>query len=179
MEISLGDVEYLLGYLVNISTAFYHSWFMVLLKVFLGVYTVVLFIDVMLLLMMRGVGSNIRAGLRGTDMPLIKPSKMLKRWNKVKSRLEAESETQYKVAVLEADAIADEILKGIGYEGLNMGERLAQIKPAHLDGLEDLIAAHKVRNHIVHDQNFALDKQTAQEVIEVYENFLRYLEFLD
>ena len=179
MNISLGDAEYLLAYVMNISSAVYHSWFMVLVKIFLGIYALVLFADVVLLLKMRGVAGNIRTGLRGTDMPLVKPSKMMKRWNKVKLRLESGSESQFKVAVLEADAIADEILKGIGYSGINMGERLAQIKPAHVDGLDDLIAAHKVRNHIVHDQNFVLEKQAAKEVVEVYENFLRYLEFLD
>lgn len=178
MNFSSVDVSYVLGYLTNIGLAFYHSWFMTALKIFLGVYTFVLFADVVLLMLMRGIGSNIRVGLRGTDMPLVTPSKMLKRWNKVKARLETDSETQFKVAILEADAIADEILAGIGYEGINMGERLQQIKPGQLDGLEELISAHKVRNHIVHDQTFSIDKEMAKEVVEVYENFLRYLEFL-
>lgn len=178
MDFSLVDAEFALAVFINIVKAFYHSWFMLGVKIFLGVYTVVLFIDIVLLMMMRGIGSNIRTGLRGSDIPLVSPSKMLKRWNKVKLRLHTESETQFKVAILEADAIADEILKGIGYEGINMGERLAQIKPAQLDGLEELVNAHKVRNHIVHDPNFTVGKETANEVIEVYENFLKYLEFL-
>lgn len=178
MEFSLGDVEFVLAVLINMAKAFYHSWFMVGIKVFLGIYTFVLFVDVVLLMLMRGIGGNIRTGLRGADIPLVTPSKMLKRWNKVKTRLESGSETQYKVAILEADAIADEILKGIGYDGMNMGERLAQIKPAQLDGLEELINAHKVRNHIVHDPAFVVNREVAKEVIEVYENFLKYLEFL-
>lgn len=178
MEISLDEAGYILGFAINIAKAFYHSWFFVLIRVFFGVYVLVLLVDMVLMLMMRGVGGNIRTGMRGMDMPVTTPSKMMKRWSKVKTRLEAGTETQFKVAILEADAIADEILRGIGYEGANMGERLAQIKPAQLDGLDDLISAHKVRNHIVHDPGFSIDKDSAKEVIEIYENFLRYLEFL-
>ena len=157
---------------------FYHSPYMLAIKIFLGIYTLILFANIVMLLILRGLGGDIRLGLKGMNMPVTTINKMKKRWEKVVERMKSDNISQFKVAIIEADGIADEILAGIGYEGENMGERLMHLKPEQLDGLEDLRSAHKVRNRIVHDAAFEIDKKTAQEVIEVYENFLTYLEFL-
>jgi len=164
--------------LMNGLANFYHSPFVLTVKIFLGIYVLILIIDLVLLLVLRGVGDDIRTGMKGMNIPTISPSKMLKRWNQVLARLDSEDASQYKVAVIEADSIADEILKGIGYEGNNMNERLAHVKPYQLDGLEQLLGAHQIRNRIVHEADFSLDKKAAHETIKVYENFLRYLEFM-
>jgi len=105
---------------------------------------------------------------------------MRKRWEKVKSLLESNNASQYKLAIIEADSIADEILSGIGYTGANMGEKLDKINKKDLDdNLESLRGAHQIRNRIVHEADFEVDYRMARTVIGVYENFLRYLEFLD
>lgn len=158
---------------------FYNSPFVFAVKIFIGIYVAVLILDIILLLILRGVGSNIRTGLRGMDIPVTTPSKMRKRWDKILSRLADENVSQYKVAVIEADALADEILEKIGYDGANMTERLENIKPEQLDVLDELKQVHEIRNRIIHEADFQLSKDQAKEVIGVYENFLRYLEFLD
>jgi len=164
--------------IVNWLAGFYHSPFVLTVKIFLGMYVAILIVDLILLLVLRGMGGEIRTGLKGMNIPTTSPSKMQKRWAKVLARLESDDVSQYKVAVIEADAIADEMLKGIGYEGNTMSERLAHVKPHQLDGLEELLGAHQIRNRIVHEADFALDKKAAHETIKVYENFLRYLEFM-
>lgn len=164
--------------IVNWLAGFYHSPFVLTVKIFLGIYVAILIVDLILLLILRGLGDEIRTGLRGMNIPMTSPSKMKKRWDKVLARLESGDVSQYKVAVIEADAIADDILKGIGYEGNTMSERLAHVKPHQLDGLEELLGAHQIRNQIVHEADFALDKKAAHETITIYENFLRYLEFM-
>jgi hypothetical protein len=163
---------------MNWMATFYHSPFVLAVKIFLGIYVAILIIDLVLLLILRGVGADLRTGMRGMNIPTITPSKMRKRWDKVMARLESADASQYKVAVIEADLIADEILKGIGYEGNNMSERLEHVKPHQLDGLEELLGAHQIRNRIVHEADFALDKKAAHETIKIYEDFLRYLEFM-
>ena len=164
--------------IMNGLVNFYHSPFVLTVKIFLGIYVAILIIDLILLLILRGMGGEIRTGLRGMNIPLASPSKMRKRWDKVLSRLESGDVSQYKVAVIEADSIADDMLKGIGYEGNTMSERLAHVKPHQLDGLEELLSAHQIRNRIVHEADFALDKKSAHETIKCYEDFLRYLEFM-
>ncbi|NTW27215.1 MAG: hypothetical protein HGA36_02740 [Candidatus Moranbacteria bacterium] len=174
------DITNFITVLLESLANFYHSPFVLVLKILIGIYVAVLFIDIVLMLILRDVGWHLRVGLKGADLPLVSKSKMQKRWDKVKSRLESESPSQYKVAIIEADAIAEEILDGIGYKGANMSEKLEQVDVNHLDDhLESLKGAHKIRNQIVHEIDFAIDQRMALAVIGVYENFLKYLEFLD
>lgn len=174
------DIIIILDELTAFGVNFYHSTFFLVLKILLAIYTIVLFVDIVLLLILRGVGGDLRVGFKGMDMPTISKSKMQKRWDKVKDRLEDENPSQYKVAIIEADAIAEEILNGIGYKGANMSEKLEQVGEFQLDEhLELLRGAHKIRNQIVHQVDFAIDKRMAAAVIGVYGNFLKYLEFMD
>jgi len=165
--------------LPEIFANFYNSQFMFFVKIFFGIYLVVIFIDVVLLIVLRDVPEKIRVGLRGMDVPLVTKGKMQKRWDKITERLKTNNISQYKVAIIEADAIADEILGGIGYKGANMAEKLEQVETAHIDDhLEALKGAHQIRNRIVHEENFEIDERLAKAVIGVYENFLKYLEYL-
>jgi hypothetical protein len=160
--------------------SFYHSNWMLGIKIFFGLYVLILFVDIVLLLILRGVDSDIRVGRKGMDMPTISKSKMQKRWSKVKKRLNSGNPSQYKVAIIEADAIVEEIIGGIGFKGANMGEKLEQVEFKHMDEhAETLKEAHLIRNKIVHEQNFVVDQRMAVAMITIYENFLKYLEFLD
>jgi len=158
---------------------FYNSSLFLFIKIILGIYLAVVILDIILILILFDVPSQMRVGLRGMDVPLVTKSKMQKRWDKIKDRLKTGNISQYKVAIIEADALADEILGGIGYKGANMTEKLEQIEPTHIDDhLESLKGAHQVRNRIVHEENFEIDERLAKAVIGVYENFLKYLEYL-
>lgn len=159
---------------------FYHSPFMLVLKILIGIYLLVLIIDIVLMLILRNIASHLRVGLMGMDMPLVTKKKMRKRFETIKKRLTNENASQYKLAIIEADALAEEILGGIGYSGANMSEKLEQVSENHLDEhLEALKGVHEIRNRIVHEQDFAVDQEMAVAVIGVYENFLKYLEFMD
>ena len=174
------DIANLVAFLLETLKNFYNSPFVLVVKILIGIYLAVLLIDIVLLLVLRDVGWHMRVGLKGMDIPLASKSKMQKRWDKIKSRLKSESPSQYKVAIIEADAIAEEILGGIGYKGANMSEKLDQVGAAHLDDhLEALKGAHQIRNQIVHEADFAIDQRMAVAVVGVYENFLKYVEFLD
>lgn len=173
-------MENFLYTLINWAVAFYHSPFVFAIKIFAGIYLAVLFINIILLLILRDIPQHYRIGMRGMDIPTATKNKMRKRWDKVRMLLESNNVSQYKLAIIEADAIADEILSGIGYTGENMTEKLDKIGKNDLDDhLEALKGVHQIRNKIVHEADFEVDYRMAQTVVGVYENFLRYLEFLD
>lgn len=158
---------------------FYDSPFMLGVKILLGIYFLVLVLDIIMLIILRDVPSNLRVGIKGMNISTVTKSKMQKKWEKVLQRLESDNPSQYKVAIIEADEIADKILDGIGYKGANMSEKLEQVGVAHLDDhLEALKGAHEIRNRIVHEIDFDVDKRMAEAVIGVYENFLKYLDFM-
>lgn len=174
------DLQNFLVALPDMLVQFYNSPFVFVFKIFFGIYLAVLIANVIMLLILRDVPSQVRVGLKGMNVPLITKSKMQKRWSKVIERLKNNDVSQYKVAIIEADAIADEILSGIGYKGSNMMEKLEQVGTAHLDDhLEALKGAHQLRNRIIHEPELEVDERLAKAIIGVYENFLRYLELLN
>ena len=119
---------------------------------------------------------SLRYLMRGTEIPTLPKSKLKKKWEKIRARLEAKDEANLKLAVIEADGLIDEILKRIGYKGETMAERLKNIKPAQLKSLDDLWQAHKVRNNTVHKPDFKLTLHQTEEAIENYEKVLEELE---
>jgi len=96
-------------------------------------------------------------------------------WKKVRSRLEAGSESEYKLAVIEADDFLNEVLERRGYKGDNFEERINQISSAQLPNKEQVIDIHEVRNSVVYDPDFELELERAQEIIDVYQSTLRQL----
>lgn len=82
----------------------------------------------------------------------------------------------WKLAIIEADIILDDLLKQQGYAGMSLGERLKSISPTQLNSLNDAWEAHKVRNRIAHDgADFVLTKNLADETINRYQRVFREL----
>ncbi|HEX8973962.1 MAG TPA: hypothetical protein VF817_00545 [Patescibacteria group bacterium] len=173
------DIQTLSQVISDWFVQFYNSPFVLVVKILIGLYVLLLFADIVLLLILRDVPSHFRTGMKGMDMPMVGKNKMQKRWDKVRQRLQSDNVSQYKVAIIEADAIAEELLDGLGYKGSNMSERLEQVPANHLDNhLEALKNAHAIRNHIVHDADFVVDSHLAESTVGLYEEFLKYLELL-
>ncbi|HMO77935.1 MAG TPA: hypothetical protein PKA42_03480 [Candidatus Paceibacterota bacterium] len=81
----------------------------------------------------------------------------------------SDNPTDWKLAIIEADIILDEMLKDAGYGGASLGERLKSISPNHLQSLDDAWQAHKVRNQIAHGgADFILTQRLAQDTIKQY-----------
>jgi hypothetical protein len=163
----------------NIAMQFYNSFFFSVIKFFIGIYVIVLFVDLILLLMQRSLGSDFRETVLGINIPreLANKSgkkKLAKKWNLIKSRLETGQESQYKVAIIEADNLIDNLVMRMGYEGENMSDRLEGVPSGQLDHLEELKRAHLVRNRIIHEDKFILDRKTAEDTLALFEVFLSY-----
>lgn len=158
---------------------FWDSDFFFWIKMFLAVYIAVILVDLVLLMVLRGLGGDMRTIMKGaSNIPTGSKNKMQKQWEEIRQYLKKGDPSLYKVAILEADKIANEILKGVGYDGNNMGERLAKVKPGQLDNLEDLQRAHQVRNRVIYEKDFDVDRQMAEEIIVIYQKFLENLQFI-
>jgi nitrogen fixation-related uncharacterized protein len=84
--------------------------------------------------------------------------------------VDSNNPNDWKLAIIEADIILDDILKSRGYPGGSLGERLKSIGSGQLGSLNDAWEAHKVRNRIAHDgADFVLTKRIAQETIQRYQ----------
>ncbi|MCJ7787023.1 hypothetical protein MUP06_02330 [Patescibacteria group bacterium] len=102
--------------------------------------------------------------------------KIAKIWSKIKERLESGSESEYKLAVIEADSMLSDILERMGFKGETLGNRLKQVTTDILPSIEETWEAHKIRNNIVHDPDYKLTLDQAQKALEIYEQALRDLQ---
>lgn len=161
--------------------AFYNSGTFLFIKILLGIYVVIVLIDIILLIIQRGVSGNWRQMRYGVDIPsefVTKKNKMQANWEKIRKRLESNNESEYKVAIIEADNIIDDLIKRMGYAGADMGERLMGIPEGQLAELAEIKEAHEIRNRIIHEENFKVDKDLAKEVLKKYEHLLHHFEVL-
>lgn len=175
-------VKYIFAVIYELLKNFYHSGFFLAVKIFLGLYSILLFVDIVLLLFQRGLSENYRRGTLGMDFPLEltkKRSKTRKRWEEIKNLLKRGNESLYKVAVIEGDNLIDEYIRKMGYGGSTAGDRLENVLPGQIENVEDLKEAHKVRNRVIHEEDFQLTKSQAEEVLAKYEQFLRDHDVLD
>ena len=92
-------------------------------------------------------------------------NKKTERWQNILKLVESENKNDWRMAIMDADNLLDEILIEQGYSGTNLGERL---KSADFDTLQNAWEAHKVRNSIAHDSNFDLSKRETKRVIQNY-----------
>lgn len=177
------NLQPLIILLYNDVLKFYHSGLFLVIKILLGIYTAVLFIDIVLLVVQRGLSGNMREMFTGMNLPTAittNSEKLKNKWNKIRQKLESSNEADYKVAVIEADDIMNELVIGLGYNKEdNFGERLDNIPDGQIVNISGMKQAHEVRNRIIHDDNFRLSREDADIVLGHFEELLRSFEVLD
>jgi hypothetical protein len=172
------DINLTINQIMAIFKGFIGSPFFLTLKLILAIYITVLFADIIMLIILRGMG-DIRTSLRGANVPLTSPKKMRRRWRKIESRLETADQSQYKLAIIEADKMVDKIFISMGLKGDDMIERIKTLTPEQLEAEEDLEISHKTRNQIINDPSFAVDKGLAKTTLDIYEKFLTENELME
>ena len=104
--------------------------------------------------------------------------RITKAWTKIQQRLQSGDETEYKLAVIEANSMLEETLKRLGILGKTFKERLSNITPTIIPNLNDVIKAHQTRDSIVHDPNFRLSLIDAQKTLDIFEEAFRSLDLI-
>ena len=102
--------------------------------------------------------------------------KIEKIWSRTKARLDRGLESEYKLAVIEADSMLEDTLKKMGYGGETLGERLTKLTAATLSNIEEIKTAHQIRNSIIHDPDYRLSLDEARKVLDIYEKAFRDLQ---
>lgn len=102
--------------------------------------------------------------------------KFAKRWQKITKRLERELESEYKLAIIEADIMLDDILREAGYAGETIGDRLVQLTSDAVPDLQKLLEAHKIRNSIIHDPDYRITLDETRDVLDTYERAMKSLQ---
>lgn len=101
-----------------------------------------------------------------------------RRWKKVTRRLLDGTSDSLRLAVIEADKLADDVLKSMQLKGEHIADRLQHLSSDDLKSLDGLWQAHRTRNDVVHTPGFTLSGEEAQKTLRQYEAFFREVEVL-
>jgi hypothetical protein len=94
---------------------------------------------------------------------------MSKQWEKIRKRTESGAESDYKLAVIDADDFLSELLDDRGYDGKDFTEVAQKAGRLIASILNDLLAAHEVRNSIVYNPDYKLSIELAKKILDTYE----------
>lgn len=100
------------------------------------------------------------------------------RWRKIMEKFSEGTPDAMRVAIIEADALVEESLKHLSYQGEHFADRLEKLDPGEFSTLDRLWKAHRIRNDLVHVPGFFLAAHDAKAVLDSYEEFLKELKAL-
>jgi hypothetical protein len=101
------------------------------------------------------------------------------RWVRVEGYMSSLNSSDWKIAILEADNILDDIVERIGYKGATLGERLKTIESSDFPYLDEVWQAHKFRNTLAHKgTDYALTRSEAEQMINIYHRVFKELGYL-
>jgi uncharacterized membrane protein YciS (DUF1049 family) len=100
------------------------------------------------------------------------------RWDNIKTYMESDNESDWKLAIIEADKLLDELVSKMGYLGDNLGERLKSVEPSDFLSLQAAWEAHKMRNRIAHEQGLHLSRREARRIIDLFAEVFKEFQFI-
>ena len=104
--------------------------------------------------------------------------KIAGKWQKVQRRLETANEAEYKLAIIEADGMLNDILLRMNFRGETLGDRLKTLTSTIIPNLDDVWKAHQTRNNVVHDPDYRLTLQEAQKTLLIYQTTFTNLDLI-
>ncbi|MEX2014073.1 MAG: hypothetical protein WD896_01825 [Parcubacteria group bacterium] len=96
------------------------------------------------------------------------------KWEKVMAYANSTNSSDWKLAIIEADVILEELMRTLGYRGESLGEMLKSVDKSDFLTIEDAWEAHKVRNSIAHSGGtFQLSDRETRRVIALFEKVFK------
>ncbi len=91
------------------------------------------------------------------------------RWRQVLHLLFSTNQNDWKLAIIEADAMLEVLLGELGYKGQNLGEKLKAAGEQDFRSLNSAWEVHTIRNKIAHEGSvFEISHHEVKRVISIY-----------
>ena len=101
------------------------------------------------------------------------------KWNRLVDLATSEDHGVWRLAIIEADVMLDDMLESFGYQGDGVGERLKQANRDSFRTLDKAWEAHKVRNTIAHaGSDFELTQREVRRVIDMYKQVFEEFNYI-
>lgn len=101
------------------------------------------------------------------------------RWVTTLNFLFSENNGDWKLAVIEADSMLDDLMTELGFRGETLGEKLKSADQGNFRSLTTAWEVHTIRNRIAHEGvAYELSQHEAKRVIALYERIFREYGFI-
>ena len=102
------------------------------------------------------------------------------KWQQVQSHAESANSHEWRLAILEADIMLDELVfDRFGDLGDTLGERLKRIARGDFQTIDKAWEAHRIRNTIAHEgSSFQLSERDLRHVLKLYEDVFNEFQYI-
>lgn len=101
------------------------------------------------------------------------------RWNRVLEQVHSESEQGWRLAILEADIMLNELLDVLGYRGETMADKMKLVDRSRFHTIDLAWEAHSIRNQVAHQGSAKrLDSREARRTVALYEKVFKEFDFV-
>jgi len=122
---------------------------------------------------------EVPAGLPGEADVLPGADTAQSRWQQVLAHVDADSPSDWRQAIIEADIMLDDMLGVMPYEGDSVGEKLKQASKAEFTTLDKAWEAHKVRNAVAHEgASYRITQREARRVIDLFRQVFQEFNYI-
>lgn len=102
------------------------------------------------------------------------------RWNRILEQATGDSAQGWRLAILEADIMLNELLDVLGYRGETMADKMRHVDRANFNTIDLAWEAHKIRNKIAHEGDaHTLSAREARRVVALYERVLKEFHYVE
>lgn len=102
-----------------------------------------------------------------------------RRWDAILQHLFSKNPGDWKIAIMDADEMLENLLDELGFQGISLGEKLKSVDMEKYSSLRDAWDAHLVRNKIAHGGiDFIISQEEAKKVIGIYEQIFRDFKYI-
>lgn len=101
------------------------------------------------------------------------------KWLDIENKINSVNHSDWRLAILEADILLDDMLKQMGLPGDSLGERLKSAHSSFFSTIDEAWNAHKIRNIIAHQgSSYDLTYTEARKVIDLYRRVFEEFYFI-
>lgn len=98
------------------------------------------------------------------------------RWKYIQKLVDSPNESDWRVAIIEADTMLNELLEDRGYSAPTLAEKLKQADAGTFSNLQNAWDAHNMRNKIAHEgSDLSITELEARRTIKMYQNVFEEL----
>jgi hypothetical protein len=160
---------------------FFHDWsIFVTISILLSlIFAAVIIYSAVRLLQVREFERNRFAAMQKT-VAARDVSRTQLRWSRIKDEISSENEQSWRLAILEADIMLNELLDSLGYRGETMADKMRGVERGDFNTIDLAWEAHRARNTIAHQgAQVKLEPREARRIIGLYERIFREFKFIN